>query len=318
MPDLDTITDALIYAQGRGAMPTSLGTAELRELGAEVLARSVFTAKGTNAVFVGMLQKFLNELAAGRASEGQVRTALAQLLDVLGYDAEAGGFPGEELEPAVAGSLQDLRSFRRRDLIVRTQRDLMAGAGQKMRGSDPARLRAFPAWELVRDIGVEDARDWEARWTLAGGRTEPRADAYRQVGARTNMIALKGDPVWGELGASGNFSDALDVDHPPFCFNSGMGWREVSAAEVRAAGITGPAGEDVESFLQSRPVTLTGPQELPRPQISLKTVPPEVVEEFKKETGAVETKPYVFTYDDILKRALQRSAAERAQRGGGQ
>ena len=163
MPDLDVITDALAAAQKRGLLPTALSTAELRELGAAVLARSVFTARGTNAIFVDKLKKLIDQLAAGDLSEGQVRTALWETLDALGYDAEKGGFPGEELEPAVAGTLQDLKSFRRRDLIVRTQRDLMQGAGAKMRGSDPDRLSEFPAWEMVRNLDVAVPRDWHRR-----------------------------------------------------------------------------------------------------------------------------------------------------------
>ncbi len=318
MPDLATITDALATAQKRGLLPTALGTAELRELGADVLARSVFTARGTNAIFVDKLKKLIDQLAAGDLSEGQVRTALWETLDALGYDAEKGGFPGEELEPAVKGTLQDLKSFRRRDLIVRTQRDLMQGAGAKMRGSEPDRLSEFPAWELERWYDVKDAREWPDRWTIAGGM--PRVAgrdpmAYKKVGVPTGFIALKGDPVWGELGSSGNFSDALNVDHPPFYFNSGMGWREVSREECAELGITGPDGETPDEWLASEPATLSGKQPLPTPQVSLDGVDPAIIARFKKavkaETGG---KPYVFTYSDVLAKELQ--TADEAYRKG--
>ena len=167
--ELTTIIAALAAAQKRGELPTSLGTAELRELGAALLARSVFTAKGTNAIFVSKLKEVIDQLAAGDLGEGQVRTALWEVLDALSYDAEKGGFPGEELGPALKGTLQDLKSFRRRDLIVRTQLGLMQGAGEKMRGSEPDRLAAFPAWELVRVEDRKVPRDWPSRWMIAGG-----------------------------------------------------------------------------------------------------------------------------------------------------
>jgi hypothetical protein len=313
MPAIDTITDALAAAQKRGALPTSLGTAELRELGADILARSVFTARGTNAIYISEMKKLIDRLAAGELGEGQVRTALWEVLDALGYDAEKGGFPGEELEPALKGTLQDLKSFRRRDLIVRTQLDLMQGAGQQERGMRPEYLAEFPAWELVRVANKAVPRDWQARWTIAGGRGQ-------DVPATSRMIALKGDPVWGELGSYDNFQDALGVDHPPFAFNSGMGWREVSAAEVARLGITGPAGETPDEWLASRPAVMAGKFPLPSPRLSLDGVDPDLIERFKTTThaGAVPGKPYVMDYSDILAREIANRDAARAAKGGNQ
>ena len=307
----ETVFDALRAAQARGALPTSLGTAELRELGEDILARSVFTARGTNAVFVDMIKNLVEELAAGELGEGQVRTALWEVLDALGYDAEKGGFPGEELEPALKGTLQDLKSFRRRDLIVRTQLDLMQGAGQQYRGMRPEYLAEFPAWELVRVLPVAVPRDWPSRWAIAGGRLG------QDVPATSRMIALKGDPVWGELGSYDNFQDALGVDHPPFAFNSGMGWREVSAAEVARLGITGPAGETADEWLASRPAVMGGKFPLPSPRLSLDGVDPDLIERFKKTTyaGAVPGKPYVMDYSDILAREIANRDAARAKGG---
>lgn len=305
MPDLDVITDALAAAQKRGALPTARGTAELRELGAELLSRAVFTARGTNAIYVSELKELINRLAAGELSEGQVRTALWEMLDVIGYEAEQGGFPGEELEPALKGTLKDLKSFRRRDLIVRTQLDLMQGAGQQARGMRPEYLAEFPAWELVRVQAVAVPRDWPSRWAIAGGKPGP-------------MIALKGDPVWGELGSYDNFQDALGVDHPPFAFNSGMGWREVSAAQVEELGITGPAGETPEEWQATRPAVMAGKFPLPTPRLSLAGVDPDLIERFKTTTyaGAVPGKPYVMDYSDILAREIANRDAARAAKGG--
>jgi hypothetical protein len=303
MPDLKAITDALTAAQKRGALPTRLGTAELRELGAEVLARSVFTARGTNAIFASKLKEVIDLLAAGDIGEGQARTALYEVLDALGYDVEKGGFPGEELEPGLKGTLQDLRSFRRLDLIVRTQRDLMQGAGAKMRGSEPDRLQQFPAYELVRVMAVEAPRDWPSRWQIAGGTVRPDR----------RMIALKGAPIWGELGSYQNFSDALGVDHPPFAFNSGMGWRELSAEDVAAAKVTGPDGATVEEFLKSQPVTMTGKQPLPTPKISLVGVDPAIIDRFKRlseDDGSAKG----FDFEASAKRSNASRDAQRAAR----
>ena len=50
------------------------------------------------------------------------------------------------------------------------------------------------------------------------------------------MIALKGHPIWEQLGSSANFNDALDVDYPPFAFRSGMWVRPVDRATCVALG----------------------------------------------------------------------------------
>jgi hypothetical protein len=290
----------------RAAMPTSLDTAGLRALGADVLARSAFTARGTNAIFASKLKEVIDELAAGNIGEGQARTALYETLDALGYDVEQGGFPGEEVPPALKGSIQDLRTFRRMDLIIRTQLDLMEGAGQRYRGSLPEALQQFPAWELVRVLSVSVPRDWPARWIIAGGL--PRPDG--------RMIALKGDPVWGELGGAENFPDALGVDHPPFAFNSGMGWAAIPSEEVDALGITGPNGESPEEWLASQPTTMGGKMPLPTPRNSMDGVAPELVENFQQSTSASPTpgKPQSFDFSDILAEEL--AAADAAYQKG--
>ena len=273
--DITEITDALRAAQRRGDRPTSLGTAELRDLGEAVLSNSVFSARATNAVFVSKLKEVVDLLASGDLDEASARLALLETLRAVGYTPE-GGFPDApagSVPPAVAGSLQDLSSFRRLNLIVETQAALMRGKGWQMRGQVESRLRAFPAWELVRIFPVAIPRDWQSRWAIAGGRLK-----------NGRMLALKGDPVWGEIGSYENFEDALGVDHPPFAFNSGMGWREISADEVAQLGLSGPHGESPEDWFKTQPITLSGT--LPAPQISTRRMDPAIREDFERRAGA--------------------------------
>jgi hypothetical protein len=306
----DDVFDAFVAAQGRGVMPTSLDTAGLRGLSAQVRARSFFTARGTNAIFVSKIKEVTEAMASGEMDDASARLALIETLRVLGYTPE-GGFPDApdgSVPPAIEGTLQDLSSFRRLDLIVRTNRELAIGAGLQMRGHTPERLEAAPAWELVRVMSVETPRDWVSRWAIAGGRL---------VDGR--MVALKGDPVWGELGSSGNFDDALDVDHPPFAFNSGMGWREVLRGEAGALGVRGPQGETIDAFLggPSRPRVLAGELPLPVPSISLRGVDAAVVEDFVKETKAVPVpgKPGRFDFSELLEEELAAADAAYGKEG---
>jgi hypothetical protein len=327
LPLPETLFDAERISRSRTAMPTDLSTAELRELGAEVLARSVFTARGTSAVFASKIKDVVDEIAAGRMSDSQARAALFQTLQVLGYDVEAGGFEGEEVEPALRGTLQDLESFRRLDLIVRTQRQLMQGAGEQWRGLQPDRLEAFPALELIRIAPVTVARDWPARWKIATGKDVPAqyAGAHKVVGAATGMILFKGDPGWGELGSYDNFPDALGVDHSPFYFNSEMWTREVPRQRVLDEGITGPNGETIEEFFgegsESRQRVMAGKvPTLPATRMSLDGVAPELIEKFKAETFAVPVtgKASTVDYSDRLARSIAaRSAARQTRDEGG-
>jgi len=296
----EPVFDAFRAAAARGEMPTNLDTAGLRELSAELRARMVFTARGTSAVFVSKIKEVVDQLAAGDIGIADARVALIETLRAMGY-TPAGGFPDAPagaVPPAIEGTLQDLASFRRLDLIVKTQLELMQGAGQQAAGLTADRLEAFPAWELIRVMEVSVPRDWPARWAIADGRmTEGR------------MIALKGDPVWGELGSSANFEDALDTDAPPFAFNSGMGWREIQREEAMALAITGPNGETIDEWAATLPRTISGPLPLPRPALSMKDVDGEIAEAFVNETQATSKpgKPGVYDYSDLLREELAKA-----------
>lgn len=322
LPRPSTIFDAERISRSRTVMPTSLSTEGLRDLGADVLARSVFTARGTSAVFAAKIKEVVDEIAGGRMSESQARAALYQTLRALGYTPE-GGFPGDEgkVPPAVKGTLLDLSSFRRLDLIIRTQRDLMQGAGEQWRGQQPDRLRAFPALELVRISPVRAARDWPSRWKIATGRDIPPqyAGAHKIVGAATGMMLLKGDPGWGELGSYENFPDALGVDHAPFYFNSEMWTREVPMQRCIDEGVTGPDGQTPEEWIESgEGVTLAGKlPKLPKPRMSLDGVPPDLIRKFQAETHAepVPGKASTVDFSDLLAAELKAADAAYGKEG---
>lgn len=310
LPPTSPIFDAFRKASERGELPTSLGTAELRELGADVLSSSVFTARGTNAIYISKIKEVVDALAAGDMNFATARWTLMETLKATGYTPD-GGFPDAppgSVPPALAGTLQDLSSTRRIEFILRTQIALVRGKGQQVRGHD--RAAQFPAWELVRVYQVSAPRNWDgtqpskadprSRWTIAGGKPGP-------------MIALKGDPVWGQLGNYENFPDALGVDHPPFAFNSGMGWREVAAGEARKLGITGPKGESPKDWQASRPVTLDG--KLPAPQLDVNRVDPALVKKLIERDGVVVEDGTAMRAQDkeaILARIAAREAASAA------
>lgn len=287
------ILTALRIAQRRGILPTRLGTAELRGLAAGIRAGAVFSARTTSAIYLTRMKEVLDALTGGELDLPATRLALKEMLDALGYTPE-GGFPQEPsgtVPPAVAGTLEDLRSDRRLNLILRTQEALMNGAAQKLRGTEEQAVRMFPAWELVRVDERRVPRDWPARWVLALENLDRPAEPVRDAQGGIRLVAMKGDPIWAALGSSELFNDALDVDHPPFAFESGMGWRAVPAAEVEALGVTGPAGEPLKDIVDA----------LPRPKASTAGIDPGVLARLKAELDAEEAEKGILTMKGRVK-----------------
>jgi hypothetical protein len=266
-------------AKDREAIGTDRSSKELRDLAAGVRARGVFTARGTSVVFAEKLKEIIDLVVSGEMDETTARWMLGETLKSLGYTPE-GGFPDAPVgavPPAVRGTLLDLSSKRRLDFIIRTQVDLMRGAGEQLRGMERQALAQFPCWELVRVYNVRMPRDWPSRWQSVGGRMY-----------EGRMIAPKGDVIWGELGSS--FEDSLDVDYPPFAFNSGMGWRPVTRAEATRLGVTATGGGGWKDFIEGveRPRVIAGRLPLPAPRIAVKTATPEMIKRIDPQAVVVE------------------------------
>jgi hypothetical protein len=235
-----TASQALARAQARGVLPLSLSTAQARDqLSRDIRRNSVFSARTTNAIYLHAVKQRVERLIQGGANNdlGQIRLELKQELQRLGYTPQK-GFPGDEalgIPPAEPGSLRDLSSDRRLNLMLDTQRKLMAGAAQKARGEEGSRARQFPYWELIRIIprkverGTPEShsKGWKERFEEVGGHVVKDAQGRRR------MLARKGSRVWYALGDSKRFGDALDTDHPPFAFESGIGWGEVHWREAQ-------------------------------------------------------------------------------------
>jgi hypothetical protein len=237
-------TEALRKLAGLDAMPTDLGSADLRKLDAGLRERSLFSARTNSAGYLQEVRDQLASLLGGETNMATARAALQDKLDALGYHPER-GFSGEEnthIPPAGQGALQDLSSNGRLQLMLETNMRQVANFGYREQGNTSSALFQFPCWELVRlyprevprgeKVGKGGAVEpdpenaWTARWQEAGGTlTDGR------------MIARKDDPIWEELGESGTFPDALDTAYPPFAFNSGMGWRQVPREECLELGV---------------------------------------------------------------------------------
>lgn len=238
--------EAVKSLAARGTMPTNLGSGELRLLDAAVRRQSLFSARTLMSDYLeeirGAVQSIV-EPATGVSQdrrtadnpEGFVtagidpataRLKLKEKLKELGYA------PGEDEK----GTIQDLSSDRRINLVVKTNVELAQGAGHFIQGQDADVLEAFPAQELVRFEQHTKERDWKQRWTEAS-QASGDYDAARVLSEQGRMVARKDSPVWDALGDSSLFPDGLDNPFPPFAFNSGMWVQDVDFATAEKFGL---------------------------------------------------------------------------------
>ncbi|MFZ2276296.1 MAG: hypothetical protein WAW39_00800 [Prosthecobacter sp.] len=231
----DAITQAMRLARERSLLPTAMSSAEIQEMTQRLKERVFFSARTANLQYLQELKKLVDRAVKGEGINNdlaQLRIEARRMLVKLGYNPEQ-GFPGDAelgIPPAAAGSLRDLSSGKRLNLIMDTQVQLARGLGMKLRGS--MRADRYPAWELVRlmKFTSQHQREWHKRWETAADNVNWEA-VSRKAFTEGHMLALKGSPIWAALGSSALFADALNTDHAPFAFNSGMGWREVPLDE---------------------------------------------------------------------------------------
>lgn len=260
-----TASSALDLARDRDLFPTAWGSADIRQLDQALRERAVFSARTTNARYIQSLKDRIERYLEGgyKGDLATLRVELRQELARVGYHPER-GFPGDaalDIPPARPGSLQDLSSERRLNLILNTQLALMTGRAQRIAALDPMALAMYPAFELVRTQSRRLQRNWPLRWVQAGGTLS---------GPNKNrMVALKTDPIWQALGSSDLFPDALDVDHPPFAFESGMGWNQIDEFEAIDLGIL----SDPATATASTPV----PAQTPPPPPTIDDVIPPMI-----------------------------------------
>jgi hypothetical protein len=139
--------------------------------------------------------------------------------------------------PGDSGSLTDITSTRRLNLIWDFQTADAHGFASQKADMDPDRLDAFPAYRLLRVESRRVPRDWYTRWGDAGAKVG-------WVGAsKTEMVALKTSPIWIALSRFGK-------PWPPFDYSSGMGLDDVDRDEAEALGLL-DKNEDPAARLQS-------------------------------------------------------------------
>lgn len=244
-----TFTEAVDYLLGKKKMPTSMTTAELRQLSQAFREQSFYSAQTMFEDVLDNYQKEIELLINPQIRLDPERVTAANPQGETFFSTDMGSIRERTKEllresryqPDKPGQITDLSSDARINLIINTNRDLAWGNGYKRQGNDELSLDNFPAWQLYRLESRKEPRDWPERFQTAGERCGQEDGWLLTDGG--GMFALKNHPIWAELGNSGTFDDALDVDYPPFAFNSGMWVTEVSRAECEAIGLIEPGQE---------------------------------------------------------------------------
>jgi hypothetical protein len=218
----------------KGLLPTDLDTAGLSSLHEQIRANAVFSAKVTDLRILEKIQSEVGRLVAGKGqgpgdykSRADVRLALKDLLAEIDYQPKEGE----------GGTIKDLRTDTRLDLIIETQQRMATGYAQYVKGNTETALNAVPCLEFKRIyqrntprgshrykgvLIVDNPHYWRDRWQSLGGQVY-----------EGRMIAKKGDPIWADISRFG-------VPYGPPDFNSGFGQAPVRRREAIRLGIINP------------------------------------------------------------------------------
>lgn len=203
--------EALESQEARRYLPTGLGSADLAEIDAGLLRRSMFSAKVADFTHLDEIGSAISDVLSGQLDVATARLRIKQHLWRTGYQAP----------PDKAGGLEDFASDARTNLQIDTNVEMVRGLGNYIQGQQEDVLDMWPAQELVRVIDSKEKRNWNKIWTDNGG---PVTAAWPR------MIALKTDPIWIRISRFKN-------PYTPFDWGSGMGLEDRTRREAMALGL---------------------------------------------------------------------------------
>lgn len=227
---------------GKGVLPTNLTSAQIRQLDNGIKRVSFFSAQTTSADLLTKYKTFVDGIIQGQTrtsadqdvavgiNPSKARAEIKKFLKENGYQSPAGK----------EGTIEDLSSDQRVNLVVKTNVQMAQGAGRYAKGNSPASVAASPGWELVRIAhakgGPDAERDWPKRFSDAADESgdEVAAKVLEDTG---RMISLKSSDLWQSLGdGAGGYDDTLGNPYAPFAFQSHMIQRPVSREEMEELG----------------------------------------------------------------------------------
>lgn len=205
------------YIAQKIPMPSGMSAADWELIAPKIRERAFFSARVEEERIINELKRQVLALVKGEISPSEFRRDMRSYLARIGYD------PGDD-----AGTVKDLYTQKRLDLILETNRRMARGCFQRMQTTTEDALAEFPADRLVRAYHRNFPRDWDTRWNEAAQLVN-----YEGVYRGNDKIALKSSPIWSAISRFG-------LPYPPFDYNSGMSVLGVSIDECLAIGLVKP------------------------------------------------------------------------------
>lgn len=213
-----TFAEAQAALGERHPVTSTLNSAKWADVPVGLRQRAFFSSEVENVRFLQRAQDFLGNFLAGTREENGALKAggRAQFVkQMMEFAVQEGMGP---LDPREAGTIKDIRSQRRLELIFDTNVEQAQQFGYWKQGQDADVLDAFPAQRFIRE------------------RTVAKPRKYHE--AALNEVRLKSDlPFWLALNPD------FDVPWGPWGFGSGCGVEDVDREEAEALGLLAP-GED--------------------------------------------------------------------------
>lgn len=269
MPEFNPSTQADETVLSLTPKDTGLSSAQIRQAwSAKVKDAALFSARTTVDSYLKTLRGMIGDVAGGNVTPQVAETKLKKALQSLGYRPET-GFAGHEGEvpPATPGSITDLSSSRRIELILDTNVKQARSLAQIAGSADPMAAYMRPAWKLTRTGARKKPRgDWRRRWAAAG------AACGWQGAAKQVFVALKTSPIWAKIGeGAGGFGDTVGTPYPPFTpVKREVAYHIKGGLMNREYGLTGDnAYQDDLSILYFRLDDMENPNALAIPRFAV-------------------------------------------------
>lgn len=258
--------EALKTLVAKKVTPSGMSAADWKQTSASVRNLSFFSARNEMEGSLDFIKQTVQSVVdpSQEEREGQEQTTTVGFNPATARAAIIKDFRdrGYQADPEDEGTIKDLASPTRVDLVVKTNVGLANGAGHYIQGNaNQDVVDLWPAYELLPfdssrvPRGEKETKDglepdpengWPARFRAAAEEAGDE-DALRVLDATGRMVALKASGTWQALGdGAGGYEDTLGNPFTPFAFNSTRQLEEVSREECEDMGLLKP-GQKVEA-----------------------------------------------------------------------
>ena len=167
------------WLKNRVNLPTTLSSKAISErLKPKIRAQAFFSARVAESRILDKIREISDQYSMGEIELAEARTALKRL--AVGSDLDDG-----------SGSLKNLGSLARIDLILQQNALMAAAVGQYEAGMDPDIKERFPCWRYIASTAV-NPRDSHAKYS--------------------GMVFSKDDPIWHKIFPPWDFNCKCSVE----------------------------------------------------------------------------------------------------------